>query len=441
MIDNRHTIDRLELLEEQTLESNEKAIEDEQPISFADIFPLSAGSSSKRGESPERKFVVSFKSCASRSELGDEEAQDLHRVSSGKSRQDESLRAVASSSEHDSDGPDLPNLATSRLVLDIIPHREADEKLGSAQNVTGSVLLEAKAEETVDTLMRQWTYINPKYFTDDDQSSLSSAENVSSFPLNPNNYQSSARERCDARRKKSSRLNPCRGRKPYPVKGHRPTREFTKSSSPEYDEEYDRVSSLTGERSQDTGKQSNGLPTTQWATGRHRAPIDSGYQTAQTPTSPAPPYGHVNPLRCPNCPPVTPPGPGMAAIPHDSISADTSKAAKKGWNYSADRAWEVVERLSELLNKTSLHDEIIQNERDQVGDFLRSKTSASHAPQREYVIPSDQQHQQDSANRNLESKPVTLKDCLGRTFVFPIETCKKWHVSLQPCTNSLKKKH
>lgn len=44
-----------------------------------------------------------------------------------------------------------------------------------------STLLEAKAEETIDRLMRQWTYIDPEYFSEDDRSSIASTE--PSFPV------------------------------------------------------------------------------------------------------------------------------------------------------------------------------------------------------------------------------------------------------------------
>ena len=64
VIDNRHAVNRLkhfeDLVERVESPSDSSLIENEQPLNLADIFPTSP-SHHRRGQSPDRNFVVAFR--------------------------------------------------------------------------------------------------------------------------------------------------------------------------------------------------------------------------------------------------------------------------------------------------------------------------------------------------------------------------------------------
>lgn len=210
VIDNRHAVEKLKHFEDQTSKRNLDSIENEQPLVFADILPLSP-SNRKRGQSPERKFTFAFNSHRPRDDDDSRQYQelDISNAQAGPNTPNGDNFLLPSSLREHSGHPDLSvdsdaesicrstspqstrnsgartrptkEQATSRLILDVIPHEEADETFKSTQNLSRYTILEAKAEETIDTLMRQWTYVSPKYFSEDNRSSVLSTE--PSLPL------------------------------------------------------------------------------------------------------------------------------------------------------------------------------------------------------------------------------------------------------------------
>ena len=172
-------MDKLETLEEKSTQGEAALDEEDELLSLADIFPVPTASASRRGESPERKFVVSFRPTSSRNDTA--EQQELHNARSPSLplRCKEVARIEDPTLYQEFDRNDDLKPFTSQLVLGIIPHRNADKIVQGTQNVSGSVLIEARAEETVDDLMRRWTYLDPRYFSDSDVSRFSSTEDVS----------------------------------------------------------------------------------------------------------------------------------------------------------------------------------------------------------------------------------------------------------------------
>ena len=219
VIDNRHAVDRLKQLEDLAENpenpSDLNLIDDEQPLTLAEIFPVSP-SHHKRGKSPDRKFVVAFRNHTPRRSLYPRQFQEpdvdnpqagpstpnsekLLRLPSPRDDQGYADFSVTSDVESISQTPSSPwtrksaargrskkEPPTSRLILDVIPHEAADEAFKSAQKMRRFTLLEAMAEETIDTLMRSWTYVDAKRFSEHDGSSISSAEDsASTSPRRP----------------------------------------------------------------------------------------------------------------------------------------------------------------------------------------------------------------------------------------------------------------
>ena len=211
VIDNRHAVDNLKQLEQQKGQENIELLENEQPITFADVFPLSTARR-KRGQSPERKFAVAFVNPSRRidddSQVSQEPEINFLKASPNtphgdgfllpsRSREDggpsrsstdsdvESIsRSISSQSAPKSktERRATEEQATSRLILDIIPHEIFDKTLKPAQKMSTLTLLEAKAEETIDFLMRHWTYVDPEYFSEDERSSIASTERNRDHP-------------------------------------------------------------------------------------------------------------------------------------------------------------------------------------------------------------------------------------------------------------------
>lgn len=305
---------------------------------------------------------------------------------------------------------------TSRLILDVIPHEIADEVLRSAQNMGTLPLLEAKAEETIDLLLRNWTYVDPEYFSEDDRSSTTSTEPSLSF----------------------SRRHTHKGKSPILAE---------KPSSPNKDSIREGSSSvgtsgLTEELfvtqgvSMD-GESSSSIPaghTTPARNGPSEAsPISRGtqgnressirrssheqnnqaVQNPKEPSTPAPPYSSGEPRQCPSC---------SAASDTESKTHGEKRLWRsiggqigdpdigEGTNTSIDAAVKLFEtRLLDLIKGVSL---------------LNVKQDTQLHP-----VPERKEDPQQPIVLEQDAEPVILRDCFGREFLFPIQKCKSWQVS------------
>lgn len=441
VIDNRHALERLKHLEDQESHIDLDTIEDELPLAFADIFPLST-SNSRRGQSPERKFVVAF------GKRKDEESRRSEELSNPRAQAESSTttgdRLLLSYSprgkrghrdnfmDSDAEGVSQSTLfqstrkskagtrpmkeqETSRLILDIIPHERADEIFQSAQNMSRSTLLEVMAEETIDMLMRQWTYVDPKYFSEDDRSSIASTE--PSFPTRQDQNTQSAYEENSiedaegldipydvTRRRKSDNLANSRFLKERDGSQIASLEEISNASSS--------VPAVRGRK--EKRRPSPLLPTykhqegDRGSMGKTTSPTQSNQanQSAKEPATPAPPYPSIQTGQCPSCRAVSPSvsNSHTGTLPDQKI--DGQSRDTKETNLSIDSALKLFENKSlEILEQ------------------LRSKQLQKATQQQE-------DHCQ-SIIVEQEADPVILKDCLGRRFLFPIEKCRSWQVSLR----------
>ena len=392
------------------------------PTSFADKYPLALDSASDSGNSSNNTVVLSFQSPKSRSNIGH---GNVHRYNLPKApltdaHEDVLSDALSSSTEYHGQHPRQP--AISHLVLNTIPHRQVDETFNIARNVAGSALFEARAEATVDLLMRQWTYINPGCVFDDDQSSTSSnEEDFGSFPLihdisqslpqkgdsvNAPEFKRPSQDRPFDKREQSSPFVPVN------KKSHNPPIFDTKSHS-------------NTEPQTNPPKESGGSPSSQWAKDTRPARDDFEYQKSRTPSSPAPPYVYAP--RCSAChlpvpPTACPNNCGNYPLPSRSPNLDANIDPD-----SKDRIVEVVDGLSSLLKHSYF--QVGEGKQDQAKTNIRNETKARATQRTATEVTEEANHTPEkSAAVSQKCEPVILKDLFGRRFIFPFQTCRTWQV-------------
>ena len=450
VIDNRHAVERLEQLEQQEGRENQETIENERPLVFADIFPLST-TTRERGQSPERKFVVAFRNSAYRNDDDSRRSQepqiDFLQASPRTPRGDRVLLPSPSpqgkSPLHlptDSDAESICRSAssqstrklrmkaratdeqsTSRLILDVIPHETADKALKSAQNMSRSTLLEAKAEETIDLLMRNYTYVGPEYFSEDDRSSISSAEPSISLLLNRN-----------------------RGKGLEPVERPRGPDDSYLGQGPDsmdnsgFTEELGDIlwvsmegkeasSSLpAGQNKHDKNRPSPTSPACQNiqgnrdAKGRRLSHELSGraVQSPKEPSTPAPPYSSPHSAQCPSC-----------AAASDSESKSFAEKCLRRQKDGRILATETGDTGTGEETSTSVNSAIKLLETKFLEIMKQYPLSNVSLNAQSGQATEQKEHLQQSIAMEPETEPVILKDCLGRKFLFPIQKCRSWQVS------------
>lgn len=452
VIDNRHAVENLEQLEQQKSQGNLELLENKQPLDFTDVFPLSAASR-KRGQSPERKFAVAFVHPSSRSDddfpACQEPEIEFLQVSPSTPHGDRFLLPSPSredrSAPHSSTDSDVESISrstpsqltpkskterraakessTSRLILDIIPHEIADEALKSAQNMSTLTLLEAKAEETIDMLMRHWTYVDPEYFSEDERSSIASSEPPLSLFRNRNHPHTDKGKSPDLAEKPSRRNEDS-------------IREGTNSVDKDglAEEPFERQWVTTEENGEASSSLPSGRikpahdrpsppsPTVQPTQGnrdaRARRPSQErssrAFQSPKEPSTPAPPYSSGQPIQCSSC----------------SATSDTEskeQAEKLPWRPTGGG---IVDEETEKPTIASIESTVKLFE-TRLLEVMNGYYSSPN------IKPDAQSHQANQQKENSpqptaleqDAEPVILKDCLGRKFLFPILKCKSWQVS------------
>ena len=425
VIDNRHNVEKLERLEEEELQLKSRTIENEQPMSFADIFPIPAPSNTKRqrGESPERKFVISFQSITAQDNIDGERGRQAGDPENDLALPDCIDGREGPSSLGESSRTGSLTKRTSQLILGLIPHREIDELIIPGQSVAASALLEAKAEETVDFLMRQWTYVEPEYFSDDDHMSTFSSETLPSFPLshmeskgppeeNDTTHGDSFRS-WDSSRKYSSWKERGSSLQDTPTNKRFDVRAPSKDTTLLNEQQDDKAATKDGD-----------IISTQWAAYSRPVAMDLKDPSDKTPTTPAPPYGCSHHPNCCSVQPTDSKQAGRDTFPGQP-SSNAGQETKGG---SDPNSVNVLELLCEVLKRPSLRN---QNTREQYRGMEETLCKNSEgAPVAQSNNPgSGTDSQLQSISVTQKDEPVIMKDCLGRRFTFPFHTCRTWQVS------------
>ena len=452
VIDNRHAVDRLkhfeDLAESPENTSDLTLIDDEQPLTLAEIFPVSP-SHHRRGKSPDRKFVVALRNHTTQQNRYSRQFQEpdvspqigpstpngekLLRLPSPRDDQGHMDFAIASDVESISQTPSSPwieNSAargrpkkeppTSRLILDVIPHEAADEAFKSAQKTRRFTLLEAKAEETIDTLMRSWTYVDAKRFSEHEGSSISSTE--ASAPASPRRSSLNFHKEIniDADEIPLGLQDNTRKRRSDYLRYNRPKIEhddnldealednpkipyaFPVKSNPNGKKRPDPLLLVPQHVDGDLGVKAKSAPST---------PSDQALRSSKEPSTPAPPYPAGHPDQCLSCKTSSPSAPITRPHAHQQADAEAREMETSNETSTAmNTAFGLFEkRILEMMRNPSFH-------QSRVNDPQQEET--------EQQEPRQQSIDEDAA------EPVIMKDCLGRKFLFPIHTCRSWQVSL-----------
>ena len=455
VIDNRHAVDRLKHFEDlvdNNLEnpSDLNLIDDEQPLTWAEIFPVSP-SHHRRDKSPDRKFVVAFRSHKPQHNIHPRQLQEpdvdssqigpstpngekLSRLPSPRDDQGHMDFAIASDVESISQTPSSPwtrksaargrskkEPPTSRLILDVIPHEAADEAFKSAQKMGRFTLLEAMAEETIDTLMRSWTYVDAKRFSEHDGSSISSAE--ASAPTSPRRPRRNFHEKINndadeipfgpqknTRKRRSDHLRHDRPKTDLDDNFDEPLEEnpktpytFPVGSNPNGKKRPDPLLLVPQNVDGDLGVKAKRAAYT---------PSDPGSRSSKEPSTPAPPYPSGRPDQCLSCKTFSPSASTSHPDPHQLADAEVRGIETS--NETSTTMNTVFGLFEKRILEMMMKNPSLQESR--VNDQLQHETQ-----QRE-------PHQQ--STDDYEAEPVIMKDCLGRKFLFPIQTCRSWQVSL-----------
>ena len=451
VIDNRHAVENLRQLEQQRGQGNMELLANEQPPAFADVIQLPTANR-KRRQSPERTFAVAFGNPSRRSDDDSQACQEpeinFFKASPSTPYSDRFLLPSPSrenrsppQSSTDSDveyigrstsSPSTPKSkterratkeqATSRLILDIIPHEIADEALRPAQNMSTLTLLEAKAEETIDLLMRHWTYVDPEYFSEDERSSIASSE--PSLPLFQNrDHQHVNKGKSPDLAERHFGLYEDSMRKGSDSMDRSGLREEIFESRWVSREESGKAPSFLAAENIKTAKKRPGpasptSPTTQEdADARARrssqALSNRTGQSPKEPSTPAPPYSSGQASQCPSC---------------------SAASGTESRNHAEKRPWppideEIVDEETDKATATSI-DSAVKLFETRLLEIMKGNPSPD-------IKPDTQSHQarqqketpQQSIALEQDAQPVILKDCLGRKFLFPIHKCKSWQVS------------
>ena len=449
VIDNRHAVDRLKHFEDlaENLEhpSDLNLIDDERPLTLADFIPVSP-SHHRRRKSPDRKFVVESQNHTpvrnqytrqfhepdvdspqiGPSTLNGEQLLHLPSPRDDQGRMDFALASEVESISHTPSSPWIQKRGrpkkdppTSRLILNVIPHEAADEAFKSAQGMRRFTLLQAMAEDTIDTLIRSWTYVDAKRFSEYDGSSISSTE--ASAPISPrrNSPKSQEESSIDPDEVSIGLQDNNRKSRSEHLRYNRPETELDDNLEEALEETSGTPHTFPlGSNSIGKKRPDPLLLVPQNADGDLGAkaksaayiPSDQGLRSSKEPSTPAPPYPSSHPHQCLFCKTPSPSAPISRPDPHqladaEALEIETSKETKT----AMDTAFGSFEkRVLEMMKNTSLQ-----------------QSRVNEQPQQE----TEQREPHQQSTDTYEAEPVIMKDCLGRKFLFPIQTCRSWQVS------------
>ena len=86
---------------------------------------------------------------------------------------------------------------------------------------------------------------------------------------------------------------------------------------------------------------------------------------------------------------------------------------------ATDKAFATLERLMGLLERPHAQMAALELKHRQLEEEMRTKAAVEQAKQQANA----------AAEAEANAKPITLQDCLGRRFTFPLEMCRSWSVS------------
>ena len=96
---------------------------------------------------------------------------------------------------------------------------------------------------------------------------------------------------------------------------------------------------------------------------------------------------------------------------------------------STDIAFAAMEKFISFLERPHAAMGALEAKNRQLEEEMRTQAAVERL-RREATV---------AAEAEANSKPITLQDCLGRRFVFPMEMCRSWSVSEALCLSNFDK--
>lgn len=116
----------------------------------------------------------------------------------------------------------------------------------------------------------------------------------------------------------------------------------------------------------------------------------------------------------------------------ESLSADSPPAS--GHSVEAEEGASLLEKVNNIMNKDP-DTKILSKLRSELHDLQKAVDNFYQIADKRKAIDEDQDAKmetgeaaQGSANKPPEQKPINFKDCIGRSFEFPFDSCSTWQV-------------
>ena len=363
----------------------------------------------------------------------------------------------------------LPQPLTSTLIMSVIPHGRADKVPQSPMPDSESEQLEYKAESTLETLLEEWTNVGHQESSSDHEEPQAKSTRFRDHSESKRSTQDRLAEKSDSYQAGAPSYLPddefVKGSKGDPeVPGTILDEASSMSEIPDHAQESpdddakatratkgileDGGESLppkVGPRKSNRdkkpahahtvkkeGRHSNTLPISEHTVSSNRTQSSDAhmYNYPVQPQYPYPYYPampHASAYHRPQVPNSTlPPNPTPASAPAPApivnvVPFDTSHlgSARGSNDDSTEKIVYAMEKAFNFLERPTLARGALEAEHHKLQEECRLKAALDNLKQKEAA----------AEQAALNSRPVTLQDCLGRKYIFPLEMCRTWIVS------------
>jgi len=375
-----------------------------------------------------------------------------------------------------------PQPLTSRLILGIIPHEKADKDIHFPETIPEPERLEIRAQSTANTLLKEWTNV-PAYTFSTIRPQTHQAINppVTESSHHQSRLPSTAAENGSMQEERSKDTNHAQPgassskmaeANPESADGGPEDLDSNQDESRSIIDDADAASQVVGpgpgvnfvnDKSKPGKKSKSSGPSREKrrptntqpsvaddhsygpSSSNHSKPMQPRpmYHYPMQPNSiqPYPPQPHSmhpslmqsNPIQAqyqyppffsptppaPDPPPSSTQNPAAPVLNPSPIDITKSGTSEKTDKDSTDTTMAVVEKVLGFLERPHKEMGALEAKQRKLEEELRTKAAVEKS-----------QQQATSAQEAIQnSMPITLQDCIGRRFIFPVEMCRSWWVS------------
>ena len=370
----------------------------------------------------------------------------------------------------------LPQPLTSALIMSVIPHQRADEALQSILHDSESEQLEAKAESTLETLLGEWTNVGYKptqsvpkepqarfihfqnHFGAEQPHQNHASEGMDSSQALPSSSMpdedpmktlegNSAEQGINVDDASSvseiqSHIQEDPGNKAKATQDPNSNSGDGSESQPPPPPKVRQKTSVQdrksahGHRIKKDNKHSSTLPSSDTPVSSNETQSFDPYPYNYPAQPQYPPYpyytatSHASPYSLPQPPnSKIPPAATSASAPAPTpapivnvVPFDTSNLGPKRRNNddSIEGVVHAMEKALSFIERSTLERGALEAQHRELQEQCRLKAALDRSKQQEAA----------AEEAALNSRPVTVQDCIGRKYVFPLDMCRSWIVSL-----------